>query len=235
MARTSGKNPSKSKKTMEEHRVIDFLKFPPEIRNNIYDIIFVKPTYIGFKAAGVAVQTNTFYKDAAKWRNMAFAISCRQVYDESANIFYANNGFEFFYIRPLHEFLEAIGITKRLLITKLRVHIISESRKGRAAFLALRYLGSCQALQSLEIFGRYLDNGLFSWEFPLKNAKNFFIDGYDEVEFGEAQQFGLDLDTNESPPKLSPNDTQVAIQFSFTGLRSALNRVKQESGTPKRK
>ena len=166
---------------------IEFLKFAPEIRNQIYDTVFVKPTYIGAARSHHGVRTKSFYKDASLWRNLGFAMTCRQVYEESSNIFYAKNGFEFYYIRPFLEFLEAIGVHRRGMLTKLRYHQSENSQP----FIVCRYLKSCTGLKDLNIWLRvrprdgsrvYLNAW---WEYPFKDPKDFFSGNKSEIEFGE--------------------------------------------------
>ncbi|MCJ1257788.1 hypothetical protein MMC24_005614 [Lignoscripta atroalba] len=170
-----------------------FLKLPPEIRNRCYDLIFVSPKYIGSNGT----QTKSFYKDAAKWRNLSFARSCRQIYSESGNIFFARNGFEFYYIRPFLEFLEAIGINRRRLLTKIR-YIFS----GGRPYVGLRYLRSCTNLQVLEIHIRVvMQNKRNSWWlYSMENAKDFFFTDFRGMVFGTAVGVGKAVGTVESPP-----------------------------------
>ena len=71
---------------------IDFLSFPREVRDNIYSFIFVKPTFISSEYKF----TKPFYRDAIAWRNLVFAGSCRQIWNESLRVYLIPNGFEFF-------------------------------------------------------------------------------------------------------------------------------------------
>ncbi len=103
--------PSEARHVTDEQG-LDFLSFPREIRDNIYSFILVKPTFIGSESKF----TKPFYRDAIAWRNLAFAGSCRQIWNESLRVYLAQNGFEFFYIRPFLEFLEEIGIRGRRLL-----------------------------------------------------------------------------------------------------------------------
>ena len=194
------------------HRGFSFLQLPPEIRNRIYDLVFVKPGYIG---SGGSL-TKAFYYDAAKWRNLAFARSCRQVYKESADIFYARNGFEFFYIRPFLEFIEAIGYKRRNLLTKIRFH----HTKG-TPFIVLRYLKSCKNLEELEVYARCIKKKTNSWwEYPMKNAKSFFLGSHSVIEFEEVFRFGKAIASDEEPSE----GKHLATMF----LVESLQKVKRE-------
>ena len=169
--------------TEHTYRCFPFLKLPPEIRNRIYELVFVSPNYIGTNGT----QTKSFYKDASRWRNLAFAKSCRQIYSESANIFYARNGFEFHYIRPFLEFMEAIGPSRRKLVSKIRYYFLS----GRP-FIALRYLRSCANLEELEISVKIITKGKKNswWSYPLKDAKAFLFSKAKIIDFGPIRTFG---------------------------------------------
>lgn len=184
---------------LADDRTIDFLKFAPEIRNNVYGYVCVKPTYIG-SSNGKVVTTKQFYKDAATWRNLAFATSCKQIYVESSYVFYARNGFEFCYIRALLEFLEAIGLGGRTLLTKLR---FLYERSG-TPFIALRYLKSCRNLQDLEIYITLrLQNG-----YPLIQPLQFFLGDLTKIEFGEYQSYGTGVKVLGYQRFLSADDSR---------------------------
>lgn len=194
------------------HRGFLFLQLPPEIRNRIYDLVFVKPGYIGSEGT----LTKAFYHDAAEWRNLDFARSCRQVYNESADIFYARNGFEFFYIRPFLEFIEAIGNKRRMLLTKIRFH----HTKG-TPFIVLRYLKSCKNLEELEIHARCIKKKTNSWwEYPMKNAKSFFLGPYSSIEFEEVLRFGKAIASDEHPDEGKRGATMFLVD--------SLEKVKRE-------
>ena len=201
------------------HRGFPFLQLPPEIRNRIYHLVFVKPGYIGSEGT----LTKAFYHDAAEWRNLAFARSCRQVYNESADIFYARNGFEFFYIRPFLEFIEAIGNKRRKLLTKIRFH----HTKG-TPFIILRYLKSCKNLEELEVHARCVKKKTNSWwEYPMKDAKGFFLGSHSRIEFGEVLRFGKAIASDENPT----GGKSLATMF----LVESLQKVKaEEKGKYKR-
>lgn len=58
-------------------------------RHQIYDCVFVKPTYIGSTTTQHSVQTKAFNMNARTWRILSFAMTCRQIYEESTSIFYS--------------------------------------------------------------------------------------------------------------------------------------------------
>ncbi|MCJ1366143.1 hypothetical protein MMC16_005268 [Acarospora aff. strigata] len=201
--------------------IFPFLKLPPEIRNRIYDLIFVSDQYIG--ANGTL--TKTFYHEAAKYRNLAFASACRLIYQESANIFYAKNGFEFFYIRPFLEFLEAIGATLRKLLTKLRYNY-----SHGTPFVVLRYLKSCTNLRELEVSVRVVmpSRKHSWWAYPLRDAKGFFLGSSHSIEFEAVRGFGKAATTSLEPPK-------DRVDTAKECLVACLLKVKmEESGKYKR-
>lgn len=194
--------------------VFPFLKLPPEIRNRIYDLIFVSDKYIGANGH----QTKAFYRDAAKHRHLAFARACRQIYQESANIFYAKNGFEFFYTRPFLEFLEGIGADRRKLLTKLRYNYSSGT-----PFVVLRYLKSCTNLQVLEVFVHVVMPGRKNswWAYPLEDAKSFFLGSSKLVKFGDICKLGKAESAPEEP-------SQAKVTDAKAGLVQSLAKVKRE-------
>jgi len=201
--------------------IFPFLKLPAEIRNRIYDLVFVSDDYIGANAT----LTKAFYHEAAKYRNLAFASACRQIYQESANIFYAKNGFEFFYIRPFLEFLEAIGVKRRMLLTKLKYNY-----SNGTPFVVLRYLKSCKNLAGLEISARVvMTNRKTSWwAYPLKDAKGFFLGSNSVIEFGDVRKFGKAGQASKEPPL-------ARIETVKSPLTESLMKVKrEESGHYKR-
>lgn len=201
-----------------EHSVpskTSFLTLPPEIRNMIYDLVFVSPAYIGTDK----MLTKGFFEEAAQWRNLAFARSCRQIYHESAHIFYAKNGFEFWYIGPMLNFMESIGFQGRRLLTRLRFSFLSGS-----PFVALRYLKSCESLKELSISIRIskLRHKNSWWLYPVKNVHAFVFTDCNELSFGEGRGFGdvSDAEAGELS-KLAPD--------KMSALRQALIQVKAEN------
>lgn len=192
-----------------------FLSLPPEIRNMIYDLVFVSPAYVGTNGTS----NKSFFNDAVKWRNLDFAISCRQVYAESGTIFYSRNGFEFYYIRPFKAFMESIGIEGRRLITKLNFNFLKGS-----PFCALRYIRSCTNIQQLNISLRVMKPNCESqawWLYPIKNAKDFLFTEFNKLEFGEASGIGEARDSE------ARGECMVALREK-NALFRALNKVKYE-------
>ncbi len=198
---------------LTDDRVMDFLKFAPEIRNRVYDYVCVKPTYIGSND-GKAVATARFYEDAATWRNLAFATSCKQIYIESSHVFYSRNGFEFSMMRPLLEFLEAIGLGGRILLTKLRFIYCTFARH---TFIPLRYLKSCKNLQELEVYVQARPG----WGYPLMKPIQFFLSDLTKVDFGESQPYGTTL-AGPWTPTVMQADELPNSRF----LIDSLNKIK---------
>ncbi|KAL9615014.1 MAG: hypothetical protein Q9167_000546 [Letrouitia subvulpina] len=181
----------------------DFLSLPPEIRNRVYDFVFVSAHYVG---TAYGTLTRQFYRDAIKWRNLCFVKVCRQIYNESSGIFFARNGFEFSYISTLQHFMRSIGIKNRRLITKLR-YCHGASRNGRP-FKALRYLRSCENLINLEIFGLYY----YYNKMLLRKARAFFLTEYSTIGWEKNCDF-----------QLSP-----LMSFDLSVFEDELRKIKQE-------
>ena len=78
-----------------------FLLLPRELRNEVYRIALVKPTSIGTLQVGDVASEQLLVKDAAKWRNLNFSISYRQVYQESTEISLGENVFEMYYMHTV--------------------------------------------------------------------------------------------------------------------------------------
>ena len=217
-------------RTVTDEQGLEFLSFPREIRDNIYAFIFVKPTFIG----SGTMFTKPFYRDAISWRNLAFAGSCRRIWNESLKVYLANNGFEFFYIRPFLEFLEKIGIQGRQLLRRLRWHHHKKSRP----FIVLRYLRSCTALETLDVFARVTIKGRknFRWGVPLLNAKEFFLSNHSKIEFGTAQGFGKGAEIDDEPPSFGAKTALGEYETpSLATLSGNLKKVVWEvSGVYKR-
>ena len=222
--------------TTEDYK-IDFMEFPPEIRNEIYGLVFVKPTYIGSASGSHVYRTQDFHKDARAWRNLGFVMSCRSIYQESANIFYIKNGFEFYYNRPFLEFLQALGVQRRALLTKLRYHQLENGRP----FIVCRYLKSCTGLKDLEIFVRFITQkrASYCWEYPLKDPKEFFLGNKTTIEFeapltlGNPQSgFGPPIIYGCGPFKLprpnSINCFEDLVCLSLNNFSGSLENVKKE-------
>ena len=173
----------------------------------------VKPTYIGANN-GKFVNTKGFYKDAATWRNLAFAASCKEIYTVSSYVFYTQNGFQFHRTRTLLEFLENIGIGGRQLLTKLRFVY------GKAAmpYVSLRYLESCKKLRHLEILIDCKDG----WSIPLKNPLEFFLGYRKVVEFGDCVRYEGNDDRASS--SLREQTTMLRLRESLT---DSLERIKK--------
>lgn len=205
----------------DTHHAFPFLQLPPETRNRIYDLVFVSPQYIGANGA----VTKAFYHDATRYRHLAFASACRQLYQESANIFFAKNGFEFFYIRPFLEFLEGIGAERRKLLRKIRFNC----SKG-TPFIVLRYLKSCTNLQELDVCARIAMPGRKNswWAYPLKDAKGFFLGSNRAIAYEDVRVFGKAVTVVGGP-------SQSQIERAKQILTSALRAVKnEEDGAYKR-
>lgn len=217
-------------RTVRDEQGLEFLSFPRQIRDTVYGFIFVKPTFIGYETKF----TKPFYKDAITWRNLAFAGSCRRIWNESLRVYLNRNGFEFYYIRPFLEFLEKIGIRGRRLLTKLRWH----HHKRSQPFIVLRYLRSCTALKTLAVFARVTveKRKNFWWGVPLLNAKAFFLSNHSKIRFGIAQGFGKGAESDEEPPTFGAKTAFGEFETrSLVSLSENLKKVKWEvSGEYKR-
>ena len=208
----------------------DFQGLPPEVQNLVYHHAFVKKgSYIGSSKQGRMTNTVGFRNEARRYRNMNFIKSCRKVYNEASQIFYAENGFEFCNINILAEFLEAIGAAHRALITKLRVHY-SSSVSPYVAFRKLRYLLSCLAVHSLELNARFMPvkhPGLWC-SFPVMNAHGIFFGMEKEVFFGGIEVSKGTCNLQEVQENIVNQEIWSKIRES---LQVALDRIcKQREG-----
>jgi len=208
----------------------NFLDLPLELRVKIYELVFVSPKYIGSKGT----QTKAFKRDLYKWRNFAFARSCRLIYEESSRVFFSKNGFTFFFHRPALEFMEAIGPTRRKLLTKLRFTF-----NRTVPHLALRYVRSCVNLKELEVVSRINVEGNPDawWIITFKNPKDFFLTEYEKFEFEKPYFYGerkrIDGVTLQKPtaPDFSIEDTiepPKVYSKTLRWLHLALSKVKRE-------
>ena len=161
-------------------RPFTFLKLPAEIRNMVYDLVFVSPAYIG---ATQGTLTKDFDKDATKWRKLAFAKTCRQVYEESANIFFAKNGFEFSYQNSCTKFLHVIGQDRRQLITKIRYISLVPGWPYNPLLL----IRDCKNLEVLEIQIkiRSYATKLAWWIQSVQNPKELVFTDHSMIEWEE--------------------------------------------------
>ena len=147
------------------HNSLSFLHLPLELREMIYEKLFICPENIG--TTGVRVKS--VMKHARIWRSLSFARSCRQIWQESEHYFLTRNRFDFYEIRSFLTFLEAIGIKGRQLLTRVRYfHSVGHP------FIVLRYLRSLINVRELEIFARVRmpKNPGSWWVFPVNNVKS---------------------------------------------------------------
>ena len=127
-----------------------------EIRNRIYSLVFVKPTYIGAvenRKCSIP-QAEDFHAQALEWRNLNFAISCHQVYSECSDIFFAQNGFEFFNARLALDFMTMIGDRYRAMITKIKYHD-KGNRGDQFHKYVSRLFKECTGLSEIRVFSRF--------------------------------------------------------------------------------
>jgi hypothetical protein len=168
--------------------IIRFFDFPPEIRTMIYNLIFVSAEPIGSNPS------HTFgakfpYREAAKWRNLVFAMSCRQIFDEASNIFFANNCFEFFQVYQVVSFLKKIGIEGRQQVRKLKLNYRDSDPKK--AFKSIRM---CPNITNLDIaiedphYSQKL--GAYCEHYPIIDAKELIFGNLDEITLGNRKIFG---------------------------------------------
>ncbi|KAI9697038.1 MAG: hypothetical protein M1836_004999 [Candelina mexicana] len=99
-----------------QHCIFPFQKLPPELRNRIYRYVFVSDENIGARD----LDRKAFLRAAQSFLNLNFLLSCRQIHQEAAHIFYAENGFEFVNANTILQFLQRMGKHNRKLLTKLR-------------------------------------------------------------------------------------------------------------------
>jgi hypothetical protein len=182
-----------AKKREREKNPFPFLQLPNEVRNMVYDCLFISPEhYIGRNMTSYIGFLKSFYV----YRNVSFIRTCRQIYQETESMFFACNGFVFHRSSLLQRFLEGIGPKRRRMLTKLRFNW-----EMGDPYPALRFVRSCTNLRSLEI--NYIawdlnpDHGVIPrgwslfgyksyWVFPLLRAMDIFFNDYEEYNWGEA-------------------------------------------------
>lgn len=167
---------------------IRFLEFPPEIRNMIYKFIFVSPEPIGSSLTH-GYEARFSYKKAAKWRNLAFAMSCRQIFKESSNIFFTDNCFEFFQVYQVVTFMEKIGTEGQRQVKKLKLNYRQADPKK--AFMSIRM---CPNLTNLDIaIEQHSLSDKFELccvHYPIINAKELIFGDLEEITLGDKTIFG---------------------------------------------
>ena len=174
----------------------DFLGLPGEVQTIVYHHAFVKEgSYIGVGRPGKVMNSTGFKNEARRFRNLNFLLTCRKVYNEASHIFYADNGFEFYNINVLAEFLEAIGAAHRSLITRVRIHYSTQHAQWQA-FKKFRYLLSCISVQSLDLDARFtpVDHRDVWCSIPIINAHQLFLGSDTEVLWGNLEDCGQGCD-----------------------------------------
>ena len=177
----------------------DFLGLPGELQTMVYHHAFIKEErYIGAAKPGKVMVSTGFKNEARKFRNLNFVLSCRKVYNEARNMFYTHNGFEFYNLNLLADFLEAIGAAHRALIRKVNISYGTNLTQPQA-FKKLRYLLSCISTQSLELEARFLPVDYeHSWCcVRVLNAHDLFFGMATEVFWGHVEFCDDECDRDE--------------------------------------
>lgn len=196
-----------------------FFDLPPEVRNMIYNLIYVSPEPIGSNSEHT--YTMKFpHEEFAKWRNLSFARSCRQIYKESSHIFLPNNTFEFFRLFELVNFLEKIGVKGRQQVRKLKLNYREHDPKK--AFKSIRM---CPNLTHLDIAFEHVDysdkTGTYCQHFPIIDAKELIFGNLDKIRFGRRTIFGR----HASQPLLQKKDVKtLGHYFIFKNGLEAFKR-----------
>lgn len=209
--------------TTSDDKGLDFFGFPREIRDMVYAEIFVKPTRIGAESKF----TKPFWREAISWRNHNLAGTCRQIWNESLQVYLLKNGFEFFYVRPFLEFLEKIGIRGRRLLRDIVWHHHAHS----IPFIAIRYLKSCTKLQNLQVFARVTvkDRKGLRYLVPFINARQFFIGDNHTIAFDSALPSSKSAEVDAVVPELrSKNLKGDYNDRSLQTLSKSLRKFKWE-------
>ncbi|KAI9716026.1 MAG: hypothetical protein M1812_005660, partial [Candelaria pacifica] len=184
-----------------QRSVFPFQKLPPELRNRVYRYVFVSDRYIG----GRKDSGRAFFRSARGFLNLNFQLSCRQIRQESAHIFYVENGFEFFYASTLVRFLQRIGKQNRKLIKTLRFNHVYN---GFIVRRALKLVLTCSNLKDLDIRMMVFcfDNGGNTWAAaPILNALRV-IKGLQKAQLAEPRCVVDCIDTSLSLDSLNPRD-----------------------------
>lgn len=198
--------------------IIRFLDFPPGIRNMIYDFIFVSSEPIGSDPShGFLARFS--YKEAAKWRNLKFAMSCRQIFKESSDIFFANNCFEFFHVYQVVTFLKKIGTEGQRQIRKLKLNY--RDSEPKQAFKSIRM---CPNITDLDIAIELSDwskkRGDYCQHFPIIDAKELIFGDLEEIKFGDRQIWG-------KPPTRRHPQTDPTKMVWYSTLEAGLEAFKR--------
>lgn len=222
-----------------------FQKLPPEIRNTIYKMAFITPEYIGKNSATL----KNFRKEASKVRHLSFAMTCKQIYEESAGIFFGYNGFSFQDPDLLLRFLQAIGIRNRERLTKLAYihdcsfkweeafshesagdddfdgYLVKEDvRSASYAFPALRYLKSCINIQTLDVYLLVEMNDFYTEVIHMEDAKKLFMTTSTVVKWGEPRMMStLNPEVDEGPDEKRSYSTVVPLDLEQLGISSKLS------------
>ena len=202
----------------------DFLGLPAEVQNLVYYHAFVKQeSYIGSSKQRRITNSVGFKNEARRFRNLNFVKTCRKVYNEANHVFYAENGFEFYGINVLAEFLEAIGAAHRALITKMRVHCYSIVQPI-PMFKKLRYLLSCLAMRSLDLYSYFtpMDHPGLWLRIAVLNAHRLFFGMDEEVLFGHSQPLGGACNSQEIQDIIANQGNRLRIR---TSLQQALDCI----------
>lgn len=172
-------------------------------------MIFVSPLPIGNASLHVCnggcpnEHTCCILDSLKNWRNLAFSISCRQVYNESTSIFGGENHFRVRSSRAGLCFFRAIPPPQRAILRTMSFSYIQPAlvsfRLHRGVKDACRYFKACNRLTNLEVsaYSHHVDNA------GCRNTNIFNIDN--AVPLLQGLESPLSLAIGLSDPDNFPN------------------------------
>ncbi|OCK84070.1 hypothetical protein K432DRAFT_463249 [Lepidopterella palustris CBS 459.81] len=137
-----------------------FLDLPAEIRNRIYDLVFVfhdgvnpsKRDPITHYRSGVHHKSQKFRSGPTPFSSLALLQVCRQIHDEAHGILYAKNNLIFYYPTHLHFFLCALSESRLNYIREITLWYDNKAEGGMDTIdLTLPLLRSLKSLKKLHI------------------------------------------------------------------------------------
>lgn len=147
-----------------------FLELPPEVRNMIYDLLFVrKDSKVTFSPTKRSDQGNGSVSDlVGTWmwtknglnrnrqdwyvKGLGLLATCKEIREEAAGVVYGSNAFEFVKTTAMRSFLTTIGGRNRSLIRKVNTGWIIQKDARAAANLLL----DCKQLETLHLDLTYM-------------------------------------------------------------------------------
>ncbi|EDU50752.1 hypothetical protein PtrSN002B_003059 [Pyrenophora tritici-repentis] len=147
--------------TLQNQQESLFLRLPGELRNRIYEYAFSEQCILVGRSLSsrlqLAVEPNGFSpRDQYKiprynfTRLLAIAMTCRQVYAETALLIFRLNDFRFHHVETIKQFLDSVPAAKRRAITALRLALYPPATEDNLFMLEdcgmNRFRGLCKII-----------------------------------------------------------------------------------------